>query len=609
MREKKSHGKHAAGSAKADNQESLEKEEIRVRDDELESMASQSTEVLDDIPADESLKAADEQENIQPELSGDALSTRGAEPNASLPIPPTGAAAYRRDTYGSGPYSSVSSASQQGEFNSDNSPMGFVTSDYEVMKAKKRRRGLRAFGISVGVLFGLVAIAYVVGAVIFMGRFLPNTVLGEHDISFKSDQEVANLLDGIVKDYHIDVLRDGFSYRASGEDIGLSIDSQGILSNIHSDLNAWKWPLLLLEGRHDETEHLSVKFSPSTYEKAVDDALAHYNQAATPPTNATIVYNKTTDKFEVQPEQQGTQLHPPAVLASIAKAISALETKVLLDDENLVKPTIYSTDQKLLDAAQLATGMVAAKLSLVMGGQVVGEVNGDSLSDFITINENYEVVFRDEEMNAWVENLALSFDTVGTERFFTRADGKQVTVPAGRVYGWEVDSETLKATIIENVKAGTVGQVAVPCFEEAAVYAGPHGRDWGPRYIDVDLSEQYVRFYGEDGAIIWEAPCITGTPDGEHDTGVGAWYVNNKESPSKLIGYERGKKIYETTVKYWMAFEYNGIGFHDATWQPSFGGNMYARGYGSHGCVNLSYSAAESLYGIIQIGDPVMVHW
>ena len=85
-----------------------------------------------------------------------------------------------------------------------------------------------------------------------------------------------------------------------------------------------------------------------------------------------------------------------------------------------------------------------------------------------------------------------------------------------------------------------------------------------------------------------------------------------KQSPSVLIGYldKEGKiKDYEEEVKYWMPFVGNSVGFHDATWQPSFGGDMYAQGYGSHGCVNLSYSAAESLYSIIQPNDVVVVHY
>ncbi len=118
-----------------------------------------------------------------------------------------------------------------------------------------------------------------------------------------------------------------------------------------------------------------------------------------------------------------------------------------------------------------------------------------------------------------------------------------------------------------------------------------------------------MRFYGDDGSIIWEADCITGAPDEGHATPQGVWYVIAKESPSTLIGYTpSGKKEYETEVEYWMPFEGNAVGFHDATWQPGFGGSMYAEGYGSHGCVNLSYSDAESLYGIIQPNDVVVVH-
>ena len=57
-----------------------------------------------------------------------------------------------------------------------------------------------------------------------------------------------------------------------------------------------------------------------------------------------------------------------------------------------------------------------------------------------------------------------------------------------------------------------------------------------------------------------------------------------------------------------MPFTYSGCGFHDATWQSAFGGTRYKDGYGSHGCVNLSYSDAASLYDIIAVGNAVVVH-
>ena len=53
---------------------------------------------------------------------------------------------------------------------------------------------------------------------------------------------------------------------------------------------------------------------------------------------------------------------------------------------------------------------------------------------------------------------------------------------------------------------------------------------------------------------------------------------------------------------------YEGYGLHDATWRSNyeFGGDTYWYS-GSHGCVNLPYSAAESLYFMVSRGTYVLV--
>ncbi len=53
-----------------------------------------------------------------------------------------------------------------------------------------------------------------------------------------------------------------------------------------------------------------------------------------------------------------------------------------------------------------------------------------------------------------------------------------------------------------------------------------------------------------------------------------------------------GTYEYETPVKYWMPFN-GGVGFHDASWQTTFGGSSYQTN-GSHGCVNMPYDVAEN---------------
>ena len=483
---------------------------------------------------------------------------------------------------------------------------GFVPG-FDVPKNKSRKVG-KIIGITLGSIVGVLAIAYVAIALVFSNWFLPNTTIGDMDISLKTSDEVAAMIDDVAAGYTLDVVGNGFSYRTDAKGVGLSADSNAIVKTIHEDLSGWMWPVLIMQPSHDEAGRFEITFKQALYQDGVKAAVEKFNETATPPTNATIQYDEASNSFKVKPEEMGTQLDTNAVLAAMAEAIGGLSPKVTLGEEQLLQPKIFSDDPKLKESAELASGMIKAKLTLNLAGQEVGTVSADELAQFVTMNEEtYEVTLDQEALNAWVENLAASYNTVESERTYTREDGKVVTVSGG-VYGWEVDTEALRDAIIEGVKSGSSQTIDIPCSQEAAVYNGPGERDWGSRYIDVDLAEQYVRFF-DNGSIIWEAPCISGKPDGVHDTNTGVYVINNKKSPEKLEGYENGVKIYTSYVTYWMPFVGNAIGLHDADWQPSFGGSMYANGYGSHGCVNLPPYAAAELFGIVEIGDVVVSHW
>ena len=485
----------------------------------------------------------------------------------------------------------------------------FVMSNFSEIPKQRKRRALKAFGITAGVLIACALVAYIAGAVVFMSRFLPNTFIGDQDISMKTDEEVMDLLDGEIAAYKLDVVGNNFSYQATSSDVGMSIDSKSIVAAMHNDLDSWKWPLLIVESNHDESRHLVATFNRDDCEKAIAKKVKEFNKDAKAPVNATIVFNEKTNKFDIKAEEEGTQLDSEIVQESIIKAISELQPSLTLTSDHLKKPTVYSTDEKLNESAKLASGLVSARVILTLDGSDVKEINGEDLSKFVEINKKLDVNFKEDEMREWVAELAAGFDTIGTQRNYTRSDGKEISVKGG-VYGWEIDTDATNEAILEAIKEGKAAEIDIPCISTAATYSGPNERDWGNRYIDVDLSEQHVRFYGDNGSIIWEADCISGVPDGKKNTWEGVWVINSKESPSTLIGYlEDGKtKEYEEKVQYWMPFEGNGIGFHDAAWQPGFGGTMYRDGYGSHGCINLSTKDAESLYKMVSVGDVVVVH-
>ena len=69
-----------------------------------------------------------------------------------------------------------------------------------------------------------------------------------------------------------------------------------------------------------------------------------------------------------------------------------------------------------------------------------------------------------------------------------------------------------------------------------------------------------------------------------------------------------GKPSYVTWVDYWMRVTWSGIGFHDAGWQPTYGGDRNVNN-GSHGCINMPPAKAKEFYGMLSVGCPVIIHY
>lgn len=473
-------------------------------------------------------------------------------------------------------------------------------------KPHRKRKAGKIVGITFGVIFGVLAAVYIGVAIYFTGRFMPSSNIGDLDVSLMAAADAEQALSDSIQDYKLSISGEGFSLELSSSDAALSLDEGAVVGAMLEDMNPWLWPLELRKD-HDETGKLVAESNGTGLEEAVRGAVATFNESAEQPVNATIAYDEAKSAFVVQPEKIGTALDPDAIIKAADEALAVLNPNVKLTDAHLLQPTVLSTDKALATAAANANTMIAANLVLTMAGDTAATVDADLISQWVVLGDDLTAALDDEALTAWVEQLASECNTVGTQRTYTRPDGKSITVSGGS-YGWTVDNESLLATVRDAVTNGTTETVEVPTSTSGSAYNGVGQRDWGARYCDIDLSEQHVRFYDESGALVWESDCVSGLPNGKRDTPTGVYWLNQKASPSTLIGYENGQKTYETPVQYWMPFVGNSVGLHDANWQSSFGGSRYQTN-GSHGCVNLPPSAAGELYGIIQSGDAVVCHW
>lgn len=464
--------------------------------------------------------------------------------------------------------------------------------------------------IVVGIIVAVLLVVYLAGVFVFSGRFYPNTKAGTLNISLKTPAEVCTMMDDALSDYTVQVRGQNVRLDLTSADISLDMDSQTIAHDMMASVNPWAWPYEIFQ-QHNETNALVATYGSAALDSIVSAEVGRINATAVAPQNADLFYNDLRARFDITEEKTGTMLDANAVAQAIAEGVMRFDRWVNLDESVLVQPQITSTDERMLAAQQQANAMVKVDIPLMVNGEEAAVLRGITLADWISVSPEGEVSINEENLTNSMNEFIQAHNTVGAQRTYTRADGKNVTVKGGS-YGWSYDGPAL----IELVKTAFANHssepIDVPVLQKGDMVGTVGGRDWGARYCDIDLSEQHAYFYDADGNCVWDTEVVTGSP-GSHATPTGVYRVTGgKASPSLLIGQrdpETGKPEYETEVAYWMPFIGNSIGLHDATWQSSFGGSRYAQGFGSHGCVNISLDAAEELYGIINVGDIVVVHW
>lgn len=463
-----------------------------------------------------------------------------------------------------------------------------------------------------GATLSLVAallLVYLSGALYFHGRYLPGTRIDGLAASFKTPKEMAALAKDYVANYQLAVEGDGLSLALDAKQAGVSLDEEAFVEGASAHVPAMTWPLALLENR-DYAVTQGISYDEERVRETVSNAVTRANEGASPTANATVAYQNDTQSFAIVDEQWGTTLDEEAAEERVVQSVATLQDRLELDKQVLVKPTLFADDPRMAAALDEANARKDLSIDLTVWGETVRTLDPHVVRQWFTLDDSCKLVGDLAAITEWAQGpLSKEFDSAGGTRTYIRPDdGKYVEVTGG-TYGWVVDGAALADLVCARITEGSSEPVEIPMKGEGAVFA-PGGQDWGGRYLDVDLSEQYVRFFDGGANIIWESECVSGDPYVGNDTVTGVYAIYDKESPKKLIGLDYdsdGEPDYENDVDFWMPF-YSGYGFHDATWRGYFGPDAYLYG-GSHGCINLPYEAAQSLFSIVMEGDVVVVHY
>ncbi len=273
-----------------------------------------------------------------------------------------------------------------------------------------------------------------------------------------------------------------------------------------------------------------------------------------------------------------------------------------------IVPELTASNKRLQKKCSMLNEYADETITYVFGS-VTETLDFKDFMNWIKIHGD-EVSIRQEKVTEYVSKLAEKYNTRYRDRIFTTSWGQEVTFPAGlNEYGYTILEESEAAQLTQDILSGesverepiylTTNDWGDPC------YLSRNGQDdLNGTYVEVSIGAQHMWYY-LNGALFLESDVVTGDVTLDQGTASGVFPLAFKESPATLKGGE-GKKKYTTKVQYWMPF-YEGQGLHDAWWKTVFGGEEY-KGNGSHGCVNLPSSVAETLYNNIVPGTPIVIY-
>ena len=318
--------------------------------------------------------------------------------------------------------------------------------------------------------------------------------------------------------------------------------------------------------------------------------------------NARISGYTEGEPFTIIPEVQGNNVDPAKTAEVIRQAVAAGVSEVSLSDSGCyVDVAVKSDDAGLVELCEVMNRCREMEITYVFGQQTE-VLGGELICSWLNGAENGVIGVDRAQAGAYIQMLKEKYDTAGRARIFTSATGREVEVTGP--YGWIINQEPETDALVAMIQTGQ-SQSREPHYSQAA--AGRDEGDWGTNYVEVDLTGQHV-YVVKDGAVVWDAPCVTGNVAKGYTTPPGIFSVAYKERNRVL----RGKKLadgtyeYESPVSYWMPFN-GGIGLHDANWRGKFGGTIYQNS-GSHGCINLPPAKVAALYEMVYKGMPVICY-
>ncbi len=602
---------HVTGSSEIDVAGEIKKSPDTPKSDDIAAQMADIEAALiaeaDAISSAKSLRSADEE---------NADTTQSDKASEKVTSSPDGSAAAKGDI----PKNSVAGGQVIPRDKSSDAKSGKKARKHAQIKLpriKISRKTAVTCGIAAAAAVFVLLCVWLGVSLHYKDRFLMKTTVNKFDFSGLTVSEAEKIMQSQVEKYVLTITgKDGATEQIHGRDINIKYTGSERLKKALEKQNPYIWPKALFGGSHIAAEMLSAYDA-----NKLDDVIAASDflkdEGKTAAVSATVVLNEGS--FVIQDEAEGTQVDREKFFKAVKRSVETISSELDLKEADCyVEPAFTSESPEVISARDRMNDFLNAEIIYNYNGNTV-KLDSDTFAPWISADASMTPVVSAEMVKDYVsKTLAGAFNTPDRDGVFTsQTPGKQVgfkSASLGRLINTEAETEAIIKTISEGKSV-----IKEPAIAREEMPEGQYV--WGNTYLEVDLTEQEM-WYVVNGAPVFNSCVVTGVQTAAKETPAGLFTILEMKRNKIMRGYlPNGQLEYETPAKWWMRVTWSGIGFHDANWNPNYAytktqnaqsensRKQYHVRNGSHGCINMPPAKAEQLYGLIQVGTPVVIHY
>ena len=445
----------------------------------------------------------------------------------------------------------------------------------------------------------------------YQNYFFNGTTINGVDCSDMTAKEAETKIKEQAANYTLNVkFKDNDTKSVSGKDIDYTYAGDGSVESVLKKQNSFLW--FLGNGGKEKDSQVTMQYSQEKLD-AVIDGFDEFQSAdgENAPASAYITFQN--NEFEIVDAVMGEGMDLTLAKQCIENALINADTEVDLEKAGVYDGTLVTADDETLNAQKdQLNELVRASITYSMPDGTTQVLDGNTMKDWLAVDADGSYSKDENQWNErvkeYVANLAAAIDTNGKDHTFPATGIEGGVTISQEGYGWKVDQEQEIAKIAEEVDAHAA-DTREPQYAQREFAASTENNGFGKTYVEVDASRQHIWLY-KDGNLVVDGDCVTGLMELSSYTKPGIYTTAAKESQKKLHGELQadGSYSWERNVDSWIPF--NGeIGFYDASWRSSFGGNLYLTAGSTTGSVALPTAVAQALYDNVDDGTPVIIYY